>query len=270
MPNRHESVPREVMTGAGEKAECGLCRLLPWDSDFFGCRIAAVNGDRLTEEGVHAIDAWCRSHDVACLYFLARSDEPSTIRLAEQSGFHLVEVRLTFERFLADIHSRPTPRPLPGNTDIRPASRADIPALRRMAAEDYTTTRYNMDQRFSPERVRAYYQTWITNCIKGKADFVLVAEHNGDPAGYIAGSVCSDPTQGIIELANVDDGYRGGGISVELFQSAFEWYVRAGVKRVTGATQGANLAPQRLLQRLGFLPLSCGLYYHRWYTPLDL
>lgn len=253
---------------AGEQACDPPCRYLQWDSDFFGRRIAAVNGERLTPERLRSIDAWCRANSIECLYFLCDADDPATIRCAERYGFCFVEVRLIFERFLRDVPSGIRPRPLPENVFIRPAGQADLPALRNMATEGYTTTRYCLDSGFPQGKVRDYYQTWITRCLEGKADFVLAATVDGDPAGYIAGSICSDPTQGIFELANVDQRARGKGLGFALFQSAFEWFAQHGVERVTAATQGANMVTQRLFQRLGFLTFFCGLYYHKWYTRL--
>jgi len=52
--------------------------LLPWDTEFFGCRIARVYGDTLDLEQAVQIDEWSRSNHVRGLYFLARVDDPTT------------------------------------------------------------------------------------------------------------------------------------------------------------------------------------------------
>ena len=251
---------------SGEKSCDPPCRFLQWDSDFFGCRVAAVNGERLNPEQACLVDAWCRANGIECLYFLCDATDIASIRCAERSGFGLVEVRLIFERFLRDVPSGTRPRSLPENIVIRPACRADLPAFRNMVPEGYTTTRYCLDSGFPPEKVRDYYQTWITRCFEGRANHVLTAEVDGDPVGYVVGSICSDPTQGILELGNVEQEAQGKGLGFELFHGALEWLAQHGVKRVTGTTQGANMATQRLLQRMGFLTSFCGLYYHKWFT----
>ena len=76
------------------------CELLPWDTEFFGCRIARVCGDTLRPDQVLQIDDWCRSNQARGLYFLARADDPETVQSAEQHGFGLVDIRVTFERLM--------------------------------------------------------------------------------------------------------------------------------------------------------------------------
>src|SRR5436189_4298866 len=76
------------------------CELLPWDTDFFRCRIGRVRGQDLVEEQAARIDDWSRSNNIDCLYFLAGPQNPTTVQTAERYDFHLVDVRLTFGRSL--------------------------------------------------------------------------------------------------------------------------------------------------------------------------
>ena len=48
------------------------CRHLSWDSEFFGLRIARLDGARLHPDEVEKIDRWCIAERIDCLYFLAR------------------------------------------------------------------------------------------------------------------------------------------------------------------------------------------------------
>jgi hypothetical protein len=72
------------------------CAILDWDSAFPGVRVAKVQSDSLTEERVRDIDAWCKGNDIRCLYFLGRPDDPTTTRVAEESHFRLVDIRMTW------------------------------------------------------------------------------------------------------------------------------------------------------------------------------
>ena len=63
------------------------CDVLEWDSDFWKLRVARVRGEDLTPELARQIDGWCRQHAVFCLYFLARSDDVETVRLADDGGY---------------------------------------------------------------------------------------------------------------------------------------------------------------------------------------
>ena len=44
------------------------CEMLPWDSEFFGLRIARVRGEMLSDELARNVNAWCAEHRVRCLY----------------------------------------------------------------------------------------------------------------------------------------------------------------------------------------------------------
>ncbi len=77
-----------------------VCTYLDWDSSFFECRIARVNGHRLDEAKLTEVLAWCKTNRIDCLYFLADSNDPQTSALAERNGFLQTDVRLTLERTL--------------------------------------------------------------------------------------------------------------------------------------------------------------------------
>ena len=109
-----------------------LCELLPWDTEFFRCRIARVCGDTLKQEQAGQIDEWSRSNRVRGLYFLSRADDPATIQTAEKHGFGLVDIRVTFERVLMNSHDLARPDS-PAGASIRPAQPEDLPGLQAMA-----------------------------------------------------------------------------------------------------------------------------------------
>jgi ribosomal protein S18 acetylase RimI-like enzyme len=59
-----------------------------------------VRGGRLTRETLAAIERWVAREGIECLYFLADPGDPKTAPLAEESGFRLVDLRVTLERRL--------------------------------------------------------------------------------------------------------------------------------------------------------------------------
>ena len=124
------------------------CELLPWDTEFFGCRIARVCGDTLRQEQAMQMDDWCRSNYVRGLYFLSRADDPATIQTAEQHGFGLVDIRGTFEHLMMNsrepIHADPS-----AGTCLRPVQPDDLPGLQAMARTGHTDTRFFSDSHFS-------------------------------------------------------------------------------------------------------------------------
>lgn len=245
------------------------CELLPWDSEFFRSRIARVCGDTLEGQRAVQIDEWCRCNRIQGLYFLSRSDDPSTIQTAEQHGFGLVDIRVTFERAVMSSHDLVRPDP-PAGIAVRPAQAADLQSLQAMARTAHTETRFFSDSHFSRQRAEDLYSTWITLEVQGRAQFVLVAASPTDqPLGYV--SCHLDPTRqhGQIGLVGVSSKVRGKGFGRDLVLTALDWYRDKGANEVTVVTQGRNRAAQRLYQRCGFLSRDLQLWYHKWYPASD-
>jgi ribosomal protein S18 acetylase RimI-like enzyme len=239
------------------------CQFLQWDTDFFGHRIARLNGNRLDPLIVQSVYAWSEANAIDCLYFLAEADDLHTIRLAEDHGFRLVEVRLNTERKLADWNPDTRARAAE-DVSIRFGRTEDIPAVQAIARNSYVDSRFYFDERFSKEKWQAYYQTWVKNSFEGRADLRLVAEKEGEIVGYITGLVAQGKPEGQYELTGVRESARKSGVGQELFRSGLDWYVRNGIGYVWLATQGRNIATQRMVQRNGFITKSCQLYYHKW------
>jgi dTDP-4-amino-4,6-dideoxy-D-galactose acyltransferase len=239
--------------------------VLPWDTEFFKCRIAKVHGDTLDEQRASAIDLWCRSNEIQCLYFLARSDNPLTTRAAEAHGFGLVDIRLTLELNLGEVQY---PAELDGAAQcvIRPFEQGDLKALRMMACAVYNNTRFFNDPHFEHERAKDFYSAWIAKECAGAAQQVLVAvASRNDPIGYITCHADHVTTVPQIGLVGVAPEAQGKGIGERLIRAATEWFSAHQIKRITVVTQGHNRAAQRLYQRRGFRTQEIQLWYHKWF-----
>lgn len=241
------------------------CDILAWDSSFWRARIAKARTNALTPQNVHAIDAWCARNDVDCLYFLARSDDAETMRLAEDHGFRLVDIRLSFEHRL-DSGDVARPPEVEGPIIIRAAREDDIPALQAIARGSYHDTRFYYDERFPEERCHRLYETWIRRSCEGFADAVLVAERASRPVGYVTCHLQGKAATGSIGLVGVDQAARGQHVGQALVRHALAWFAKKGTRDVTVVTQGRNIAAQRLYQRCGFLTKGMEHWHHKWYV----
>lgn len=246
---------------ASQKPIEAHCELLPWDSTFFGMRIARATVNRLTEVVAGDLLRWCAANEVDCLYFLADSDHPPTVALAEDLGFRLMDVRVTLERRLEVPFFFPVP--ITGGRTRSHAS-IDIPALRRIASACHFQSRFYADPRFERERCNELYATWIEKSCRGYADEVLVALVDDSPAGYISCHL-GPQDSGRIGLAGVDPKSAGQGLGSELVDAALSWFGQRGAKRVEVTTQGRNCVAQRLYQKRGFVTRSLDLWYHKWF-----
>lgn len=237
------------------------CTVLDWDTEFFGRRIGRINHRRLTPERVQAIVEWSRAHDLECLYFLTDPDDLTTVRLAEENGFRLVDIRMTFQ------HSGHPSATAEADFEIRPFQEPDLARLRAIARHSYTMTRFYVDPGFAKERCSALYETWIAKSCDGWADAVLVADTestlaNHGPMGFVTCHL--NAQEGSIGLIGVAQRARGRGVAARLVDQAVEWLRERNAEHIEVVTQGRNVAAQRLYQRCGFRTYRVELSYHLW------
>jgi dTDP-4-amino-4,6-dideoxy-D-galactose acyltransferase len=239
-------------------AQHSLCRVLDWDSHFFGFGIASVNADNLDPKSVAGLAAWCKGHSISCLYLLLDSSDTAKVRLAEQNHFHMVDIRMTL------VNERMRAATLQMDDTVRLAEPDDVPALKEIAGVSHQDSRFYSDPGFPVHLADELYRTWIEKSCGGYADCVLVAEHEGRPAGYISCHIDA-PDTGRIGLLAVGPDAQGRGIGSKLVDSALHWFAGKGLEKVTVVTQGRNIAAQRLYQRRGFTTQSVQIWYHRWF-----
>lgn len=237
------------------------CRLLEWDSQFFGVRIARLDHSSLSDAAWPAIDEGCRAQGIDCLYFLTDAGDVASVRAAEQAGFHCVDIRLTFVDEAA--RRRTAPSLAPEGVVLRNFVKTDLPALQTIARISYRDTRFYADPHFDPMRCDALYETWIEKSCHGRDDAVIVAEIDGQPAGFITCSVHDG--EGVIGLVGVAPAARGRSVGRLLVEAAQGWFDARATTRALVVTQGRNIAAQRLYQRCGFLTHSAQIWFHRWF-----
>jgi dTDP-4-amino-4,6-dideoxy-D-galactose acyltransferase len=236
------------------------CRLLEWDSRFFGFRIARALVRSLAPENVDAIRRWCESERVRCLYFLAGSSDTQSMRLAAANGYDLVDIRVTLEAVLR----RRRPPAEPGRTRIEPARGADIDALRAIARISHRDSRFYADPHFEADRCDRLYETWIEKSMRDPAGVVLVPRCDGQVAGYLACRLAGDG-EGELTLVAIAPAFQHHRIGQALVSAGLEWLRGRDTARVRVVTQGRNVGAQRLYQGCGFVTQRVELWYHRWF-----
>ena len=246
-----------------EKNAAGLCKYLDWDSDFFGVRIARLTVPRLTAQVLPVAFEWCHAQAINCLYFLADADNAETTRLAESSGFRLVDVRMTLDTQLNPSALGSAILPVCRMRLVKPE---DVPALKAIARVSHRDSRFYYDGNFPVERCDALYETWVEKSCTGGEGGVLVAEVGGRAVGYMTLHL-PEPGTGQLDLAGVLRELQGQGVGNEIMSASLRWLSEQGAKKVIVVTQGRNCRAQRLFQRFGFLTRSIQLWYHRWFAP---
>lgn len=230
--------------------------LRPWDSEFFGHRIAQVTGHEPTAVELTAVVEQARSDGIECLYFLADADHHESVRAAEANGFGLTDVRLTLET-TAGAQRGPYPE------HVRPARPDDLPALVALARVSHRNTRFYADPRFDSARSDELYAVWIERSVRGEiADAVHVVDLDDAARGYL--TLSAGEAGATIGLVAVDAAYRSRGLGDALLRSARQWTAERGLDRVSVVTQGRSAASIRFYERAGFTTTQVQFWYHRW------
>jgi len=241
------------------QADC--CEWLAWDSEFFGIRIGRLRTNHLSSAIAEATDRWCAANAIDCLYFLAETNDQATIRHAETFGFELVDIRLTLARSILPEQEMAV---IPQGSTIRLALPSDLEPLRVIARSSYHDSRFYFDGRFPVEKCDSLYETWLEQSCAARSGVVLVAEWQGNPAGFVT---CDsvDAVTGKIGLLGVGSSAQGVGLGRALVGSATDWFRQQGFHRAQVVTQGRNVRAQAVYQRCGFVTQSVQLWYHRWF-----
>jgi dTDP-4-amino-4,6-dideoxy-D-galactose acyltransferase len=233
------------------------CDYLEWDSNFFGRRIGRVHG-RFSPCDIGRILEWCEIERIDCLYLLAASDDAQAVAVAEKHGFQLVDIRITFDVALEQISKE-------AGATLRLARPSDLEALKQTARSSFRDSRFYYDPRFEKTRCDDLFATWIEESCKLGADFVLVAEEEGQPAGFVTCHAGPGET-GSIGLIAVVAAHQGRGLGRQLVMSALQAFRARGLRFAAVVTQGRNIHSQRLYQKCGFVTRSVELWYHRWFA----
>lgn len=242
-----------------------LCKILEWDTNFFGIKIARILIDKLQKEIMAEINEWCQNNNIRCLYFLADSYDELTLRIAEQNRFHFVDTRMTMQyRKGLSVRQQRTPNEF--NGIIRSVHKEDISYLKNISRDMFRTTRFYFDSNFPRHQCDNLYSLWIELSCKGYADIVFVADAGNVIHGFISCHLNRKNHTGSIGLAGVYRKSGGRGIGTALVARAISWLEEHGVNEVTVVTQGRNIPAQRLYQSCGFLTRDMALWFHKWFT----
>ena len=242
-----------------------LIEFLPWDSRFFGLRIARLTSNHLNANTSRQALKQCEQKKIDCLYFLSRSDHPATLLQAGTSGFRLVDIRMSFRLDLDPPREPIRIGPNEHGVRFRLAHSKDERWLSRLAMTSYPHSRFATDPGFPKNQHQILFKEWVSRSIYGKFDdCVWIAEAGKKSAGFIS---CRRSTRdaGRIGLVGVEPRFRGHHIGASLIAQAFRWFQAERIQTVRVVTQGSNIAAQRLYQRSGFRTENVELWYHRWF-----
>jgi dTDP-4-amino-4,6-dideoxy-D-galactose acyltransferase len=238
--------------------------ILEWDSHFFGRKIGRVRSNCLSDREIVLVDEWVKDHHLDCVYYLANGREADSARYAEKKGFHLMDLRITFQTELksSGLNSQE-------GRKIRMATAKEVPQIRQMASEYHTDSRFFADEHFNRQKCHELYETWIQRDFEEENRFLWVIDVDGRVAGYTSASICKQDHKADIGLVGIAAQWRGQGLGLQLQCGVLSELAKMSVTHVEVVTQGRNISAQNLYYKSGYSLKSIDFWYHKWYSEQD-
>jgi len=190
---------------------------------------------------------------------LADPDHRETVELADGAAFQFVDIRLTLT-----LSSFPAVTKESADHSVRLFEESDLEALKLVARQSHSESRFHFDGGFPKERCEALFETWIERSCRGWAQAVFVAELEGKAVGYCTCHI--EGNVGSIGLIALTVHAQGRSLGRRLIAAAVLYARQQGISELKVVTQGRNIRAQRLYQRCGFVTDSVMLWYHKWFS----
>ena len=231
---------------------------LPWDSEFFGCKIGHLKtiDDTYDVEDLRDTVNRARETGFGCLYFETDFNRPLINAFCSQSGFLLVDIKTTLFKQLDQNESPSLDPSISSDFSIE-----HLPALELIADEISLKSRFAHDPSFGPEKSSGLFRRWLRkSLLEGYCDAFFSYMNGKGPAGFIT---VKKKTEGmVIDLLGVEINEQKKGIAATLLQAAEIYASNKGESKLSVTTQGYNIAAMRFYQKSRFAVEKASLFYH--------
>ncbi len=229
-------------------------RLLDWDSQFFGKKIAHIDLEK--DEDYVGLEEFIGVNNVDLIQAKVEINELEKINFLEQNSFNFADLKINFYTKI-DSNKRIDER-------IVFAEPMDTLKITEIANDMFSHSRYYaaLDV-FGKDKVSRLYQTWVEKSIKGQFDdYCLICKQNETVCGFITVKELIDQRSAQIGLIGVSDHFRNKGIASTLISAVHYLLHQKGITELKVSTQGKNIGAQNLYIKNGFLVENMQLWYY--------
>jgi dTDP-4-amino-4,6-dideoxy-D-galactose acyltransferase len=229
--------------------------ILPWDSDFFGYKVARINFCSENDWNNQLIRL--KEENVKLAYWQIDPGNEKFHHFASKNNGLLVDLKTTFAisiipSMIDDSHLLETYK------KSEPEQK-----LINLGIQCGLFSRYAMDENIPRNKMEELYTLWIVNSVNKKmADDIIIYNVNGNIAGLI--TVYIKNNIGNIGLIGVDETYRGQGIGKKLINASKQYFLSRGILNIEVVTQGENKSACNLYSGSGFHIDRQVEFYHFW------
>lgn len=225
-------------------------RLTPWDRRAFGFQTAEITSLRAdhSDDGnrlLHAVEEWCSTHSVRYLFGRIDAGDRVCRSLLLARGYQFVETSLEVSR--SGFSSLPAV-PKGMAPQLRPATSADIAALRMIAARDFLHGRFLEDPAIDLVCAAQRTANWTEDLVH--EGLAYAAETRGEIIGFHAERVHAESASAELLLTGAASKYAV--LALPLWVMALQSLAERDIQRCTTLISAANTGVLNLYARLGF------------------
>lgn len=241
--------------------ELGRFAVVPWDSEYFGFKVAAYEPADPRQPPADSgrvaarLRDWMPAAGVELVSCSVPADAFGWIASLSAGGFSYVDLSLL--AFARRLSSLPAPR-----FSVRPAEEADLPELARIAGSSFRFGRYHADARFPRHLADERYRRWLHNAWAARSDteHLLACGPAGRPTGFLHAVLRGDLAD--LRLAAVDPTQNNGIWGTAVFTGSLHYFASRGAKRAQARLSAGNIPVLNLYSSLGFTFLEPEAVYH--------
>jgi ribosomal protein S18 acetylase RimI-like enzyme len=265
---------------------CGvaICAPLQWESPLLGKSMWAIkhigvssrvrDGHSVATELIAEVIRRTAARDADFLLCKVPPLDTALIHGLESNGFLLMDTLLNFVCDCRASGLSGHPQQLSEDFVVRLATPSDIESLAETARSSFAGHfgRFHADPRIGHAAATMIYEEWIRSCMKGWADWILVAIHGDRVAGYSAWKkpIALDQRHGIrlghFSIGAVHPDFFGRGLFGALTRGGME-QLRSSADWIEAPTHIANHGVQRGFVRLGWRIAGAQHSFHKWLKP---
>lgn len=232
------------------------CKLLEWDTDYFGVKSARVNLlGNVDERGQEDILSFCENYDFVTIANFENRNE-NNLWIGKKTAAFLADVNIQFVKELdsneqlSNDYTYVTNN-MPVNDQIL-----------SIARKSFKYSRFFNDLNLSESKSQSIYLHWTEGAFQQDSKYFVICEREGNIAGYLLFS--SEENYATVELIAVDEAYQGQGVGKALIKAMDSFAMEKGICKIKVGTQVNNISAVQFYSKMGFTYVGCASVYHFW------
>lgn len=232
------------------------CKLLEWDTDYFGVKSARVNLlGNVDERGQEDILSFCKNYDFVTIVNFENRNE-NNLWVGEKTAAFLADVNV---QFVKELHS------LEKHSDDKTYVTNNLPVndqILNIARKSFRYSRFFNDPNLSERKSPNIYLHWTEGAFLQEGKYFVICVRESNIAGYLLFS--SEESYATVELIAVDEAHQGKGVGKALIKAMESFAYDKDINKIKVGTQVNNIPAVQFYSKMGFTYVNCGSIYHIW------